>query len=465
MKVLSDALLVAAAMILARSIIGNLAYFTFLGVSVSSVRRLIRGTGSIPLEVFRDSPNLPAISVLVPARNEAVTIVDSARALLDLDYPQHEVIVVNDGSTDATLAALVDAFHLAAVDRPAVLRSIQAPPVRQMFRSQADPRLWVIDKENSGKSPSLNTALNYAQYPLICTVDADSILEPDALLRIARMYLEDPDRTMVIGGMVRVANGCKVRQGQVVATGIPRNFVARLQAAEYTKIFTGGRPGWSTMNGLVIISGAFSVLRRDLMLKVGGYSVGRPGEDTEVVLKMFNYCRAHHLPCRIRFCADAVCWTQAPETVGQLAIQRQRWSQGNISNLHRYSFMAGRPKYGMIGLFTLPFMFFVEALAPYMIGLGLIDIYFRGPLAQTILTVFLARWILEFAISISAIILDDWAFRRYRTSEVVRLLLTAVHLELWYHLMTSVFQVRGQWRYLRQSHVWAPALPRSSWEG
>jgi cellulose synthase/poly-beta-1,6-N-acetylglucosamine synthase-like glycosyltransferase len=282
-------------------------------VNTSRLRRLLR------------SPLAPRISILVPAYNEAKGIVDSVRSLLALDYPQLEVIVINDGSTDDTIERLVAGFGLREVLRPTPPYLPCNKPVHAVYAPHSQLRLLVIDKENGGKADSLNAGINFAAYPLFCSVDADSILEQDALAKTALPFIEDPYRTVATGGLVRVANGCRVEHGRVAQARLPQPRLAMFQVVEYARAFFGARTGWSALNGLLIISGAFGLFNREAVIAAGGYRTDTVGEDGELVTRLHRTCRDARRPYRIVYIADPVCWTEVPETTRFLRRQRRRW--------------------------------------------------------------------------------------------------------------------------------------------
>jgi cellulose synthase/poly-beta-1,6-N-acetylglucosamine synthase-like glycosyltransferase len=311
----------------------------------------------------RRSPLTPPISVLVPAYNEAAGIVDSVRSLLAMEYRQFEVIVINDGSTDDTIERLMAAFDLRMVPRP-------TPPflpherVRAVYVPVGRLNLLVIDKDNGGKADSLNAGINFAAYPIFCTLDADSILESDALAKSALPFMEDPQRTIASGGMVRVANGCRIEHGRVMDAHLPRSRLAMFQVVEYTRAFFGTRTGWSAMNALLIVSGAFGLFRRDVVIQAGGYRTTTVGEDFELIVRLHRVCRARRRPYRVVHVPDPVCWTEAPERERFLRRQRQRWYRGLLEVLFIHRRMLFNPRYGAVGMLALPSFLLFEALGP-----------------------------------------------------------------------------------------------------
>ena len=300
----------------------NVTYLALTVVAFRGLRHYVQRLESIDFEDLLFTAGRAPISLLVPAYNEAQTIVASTRSLLTLTYPTYEVLVVNDGSKDETLQELIDAFELALADRLPT-SAVPTAKVRGVYRSDRHPNLWVIDKENGGKADALNTGLNYSRTPLFCALDADTLLEPEALMRIVRPFLEDV-RTVAVGGIIRIANGCIVDRGIVEDISLPRKLLPRLQVIEYLRAFLASRVGWDAVGGTLIISGAFGAFRRSVVADAGGYSTDTVGEDMELVVRLHRHCRDNAIPYRIAFIPDPVAWTEAPETVRILGTQRER---------------------------------------------------------------------------------------------------------------------------------------------
>src|SRR5207302_10689210 len=152
----------------------------------------------------------------------------------------------------------------------------------------------------------------------VCAVDADALIEERALLQVALPILDDPELVAATGGIVRIANGCAVDHGRVVEVRLPRSRLATLQVVEYFRAFLIGRVGWSRINALLIISGAFGLFRRSLVEAVGGWWAGTVGEDVELVIRLHRYLRERAQDYRIAFVPDPVCWTEAPEDLRTL---------------------------------------------------------------------------------------------------------------------------------------------------
>lgn len=405
------------------------------------------------------SPFTPPVSIIVPAYNEQANIVESVRSLLMLHYPRFEVIVVNDGSTDRTLDTLTESFALRRVAR-SFDYLVPCRPIRGTYESTAFPSLVVVDKENGGcKADATNGGLNFALYPLVCMIDADSVLDADALLRAVRPFVQDPGRTVGTGGSVRIVNGCEVRGGRVVRVGLPPRLLPLLQILEYLRAFLFGRMGWSRLNALLIISGAFGLFDKRLILQAGGYAADSLGEDMEMVVRLHRYIGDHRLPYRLRFVPDPICWTEAPETLRVLRRQRSRWHRGLLDTFLRHRQMIGRPRYGPAGLLAIPACLAFEILGPMVELLGYVTIpvsYLVGILNTAFMAAFLAvAFLLSMLLSIFAVLLDEMAFRRHaRARDLALLTLAGVIENLGYRQLTVWWRVQASWEYWRGKPAW-----------
>ncbi len=323
-------------------------------------------------EVYASPLTMP-VSLIMPAHNEGAVIVEAARAMASLRYPQFEIVIVDDGSTDDTFEVLRQEYSLVAVPRMIPDDVPVASPVTAVYVPRHSPvPLLVVQKPNSGKTDSLNAGINIARYPLVCMVDADSMLDPDALLVVAKPFAEDPLRVVATGGVVRVANGCTVVAGRVADVRMPRRMLPRIQVVEYLRAFLLGRTGWSRLGSLVIISGAFGLFRRDVVVEAGGLDPATVGEDAELVVRLHRRMRDKRRDYRIVFVAEPVSWTEVPAKIAVLAPQRRRWQRGLTEVLWGHRRLIGNPGYGRIGLFALPYFVIFELLAPLVELAGLV---------------------------------------------------------------------------------------------
>ncbi len=424
----------------------NGTYLLLSFTAFRSLRRYMDRLDSLQIDdLLASSGGLP-ISLVVPAFNESASIVPSVRSLLTLTYADYEIVVVNDGSNDDTLRSLIDAFDLEEVTRVPT-SSIPCAPVSAVYHGVRHQNLTVIDKANGGKADALNAGLNYSRSALFCAMDADPILEPDALARVVRPFLEDGS-TVAVGGIVRIANGCRVSGGSVEDIRLPRNMLARFQVLEYLRAFLAARVGWNSIGGTLIISGAFGAFRRSVVAEAGGFDPDTVGEDMELIVRLHRHCRDRGTPYRIEFIPDPVAWSEAPERVAELGRQRDRWQRGLAQVMVRHRKMIANPKYGVPGLVALPHYLLFETLGPIVELLG----YFAFALAVVIgvasfgyIVAFLAVAVfLGSALSVAAVALEEISFRRYRRSrDLLTLLGTALIENFGYRQLSSWWRLRG----------------------
>jgi cellulose synthase/poly-beta-1,6-N-acetylglucosamine synthase-like glycosyltransferase len=464
MSVLREALAGLAICALVYFVLLNLLYLGFTALAWRSVSHYLRTRRYAAADESFASPLTPPVSVLLPAYDEAAGIVESVRSLLALRYPEHEVVVVNDGSRDGTLDALREAFDLVPL-RKALRTTVATQPVAAAYLSRRDGRLLVLDKANGGKADALNAGLNAARYPYVCAVDADAMLEPDALLHVAKPMLDDPDLVAATGGIVRIANGCRVEHGQVTEVRLPRSRLATLQVVEYFRAFLVGRVGWSQIGSLLIISGAFGLFRRSLVEAVGGWRTDTVGEDVELVVRLHRYLRERGESYRIAFVPDPVCWTEAPETLRTLSRQRRRWQRGLAETLWRHRRMLANPRYGALGLVGFPYFLLFELLGPLLEVTGppaALAAVLTGTLSTAFLAAFLvASVLLGVLLSVSALALEEFSFRRHtRGREALRLLVFAVLENLGYRQLTDLWRLQAFVDLARRKRSWGDMTRR-----
>lgn len=340
------------------------ASFLFLSVAVgSSSLYKVKRCNFLKNELQRDY--YVPISIVVPAYNESVTIESTVRSLLALDYKLYEIIVVDDGSEDDTSAVMRDCFRMAQVNRP-IRRSLRCQPVEAVFETDFHRvPLTLIRKRNGGKADALNMGINAARYPYFLCIDADSVLQWDSLKKIVRPILED-DRVIAVGGAVRPCNGAEIVDGRVVRYRMPSKLLPCMQVLEYDRSFLASRILFDQFNGNIIVSGAFGLFKKNLVIACGGYDAATMGEDMELVVKLHVYCRENEIPYRIRYATDAVCWTQVPEKLSDLRKQRRRWHIGLYQCMTTHRGILANPKYGLVGFVSYFYFLFYELLSPYI---------------------------------------------------------------------------------------------------
>jgi cellulose synthase/poly-beta-1,6-N-acetylglucosamine synthase-like glycosyltransferase len=406
-------------------------------VVIANLRRTVR------------SPLAPPISVLVPAYNEEAGIIESVSSLLALDYPNFEIVVVSDGSSDQTVAQMIKGFDMEKVDRPTP-PYLEHEEVTGVYVPKGRLNLILIDKGNGGKADALNAGINFSKYPIVCAIDADSILEQDALVKTAMPFIEDPERVMVSGGLIRIANGCRIESGRMVEAKLPRTSLPMFQVVEYLRAFFGARTGWSAVNGLLIVSGAFGLFRKDAVIAAGGYSTETVGEDMELVVKIHRTMREQKRPYRVVYIPDPVCWTEAPESMRILRKQRRRWHRGSIEALLMHRKMFLNPRYGVAGMVAMPAVLLFEILGPIIELSGYafaIYAFATGGIALPVFLLFLSVSVLYgLILSFGAIALEDASFGRHPGwDQLGKILLYAVLENLGYRQISHVWKMEGIW--------------------
>jgi cellulose synthase/poly-beta-1,6-N-acetylglucosamine synthase-like glycosyltransferase len=412
------------------------------------VRTLRRDVESRMDDVFAH-PNTPPVAVLVPAFNEERTIVESVRSVLALKYPEFETVVIEDGSTDGTFDALYKAFDLVQVHRVIPERV----PVRGRVLSVHVPRdgspLVVVRKQNAGRcADALNAGLNAARAPLVCMVDADSVIEPHALLHVVRPFVEDPDRVVAAGGVIRPSNGLRLARGSIASVSAPSRLLARIQVVEYLRAFLLGRVGWTWLNGNLIISGAFAIFRREDVIAVGGLSENSLGQDADLVASLHRTMSRQRADYSMVIVPQPVCWTEVPERRRDLARQRRRWSYGLVQVLWRNRFAFWRPRYGRFGMLVLPYHLLFEVLGPVVEVLGVPMVLAAWALGLLNGSFAILAFVMSvgfgIVLSLTAVFLEDLTFHRHERWKDLGQLLVAAVLESgglrWFH---AWWRVRG----------------------
>ena len=439
----------------------NVIYLFLLVVALTTSLAHHRRLSSIRLVRVKDSPFTKPITLLVPAHNEEKSIIASARSLLALEYPELEVIIINDGSADGTLGALQEHFALRLANL-LYLAEIPTAPVRAVYISSREPRLVVVDKEPGGsKADALNAGLNAASSPYVCVVDADSILEPDALLRIMVQILSDPKHIVASGGIVRVVNGSRVEGGRLRRVRLPRGSFEVLQVIEYLRAFLIGREAWARFNLLPLISGAFGVFRQEVVKAVGGFRASAIGEDFDLVARMHRHLMDTGGKYRIAFVPDPVCWTEVPADVRSLGRQRARWQKGLIDVLWPNRDMLFRRRYGLFGAVALPYLWVFEFFAPFIELTGYSTIFIAlvlGRLSHAFFAEFLIfGYLFAAMISVGAVLQEEVTYRRYNDwKDVARLIVYCFLEQIPYRQLQLYWRLQGTWQYFRGDVSWRP---------
>jgi len=443
--------------VLALLLVQSIIYLAQLYVAFLELRQhRRRASRSDPWWMLTSGVALP-ISILVPAHNEEETIVENVRSMLALHYPDFEVIVINDGSQDRTLEVLIKALELHKIGR-VWHAEVPHQQIRGLYGSPRHPRLLVVDKVNGGKSDALNAGINLSRFPIFCAVDADSLLDHDSLLQVMRPFIEEPEEMVAVGGRICIVNGCTVKAGQVVDVALPARPLPLLQSIEYIRAFLIARLAWSRLGAMLIISGAFGLFRRSAAVQVGGYSHDTVGEDMEIVVKLHRHFRERNQPYQMRYVADSVCWTQAPETLAVLRRQRTRWQRGMMQSLAKHREMVFNRKYGPVGTLGMGYFFLFDIIGPIVELAGLVLVPFSFYVGEVTPQFFMAWLALSFTygvfLSASSLLLEMMVTRTARARDLALLVMSSVLENFGYRQLNNLWRLEGIWQFLTGKQGW-----------
>ena len=445
---------------------------SYLGLGIFSaiaLRKYLRKNSYINYNSLVLSPLSPRISIIAPAYNESKTIIDNVRTLLSLYYNNFEVIIVNDGSTDSTFDLIRDAYDLVRVNYYFDYR-IPCERIKGVYRSKNPSynRLTIIDKVNGGKADSLNAGINICHSDLFVSIDADSIIEPDAILKLVKPFLEEKEKKVIgAGGVIRIVNSCEIERGHIREIKIPSKLLPRLQVLEYTRAFLLGRMAWSQLDGLMLISGAMGIFDRETVIKAGGYNIKTVGEDMELVLRMRRYMAENEENYEVTYVPDPLCWTEVPSDLKSMRKQRTRWTRGLIESLRIHRKMFFNPRFGRLGMLGYPYWFFFEWMAPLIAFSGFIyTIYLIATDSLNwpfYLLLFLFVYTFAICISTWAVLFEEITFHKYKKKRDVLKLIAISLFEPFFYPVHTYFAIVGNLEALRGKKGWGKA-ERSGFE-
>ncbi len=445
-------------------VIVNTIYLVLLLFAWSGSKKQVRQSKTKKYSMLFMQNLLPGISVVAPAFNEEKTIVESVNSLLNLKYPDYEVIVVNDGSRDKTLETLVNHYELQR-KHPFFIQTLPTRKLRGVYVSPHIPNLIVLDKENGGKADALNLGINASKNTYVSGIDADSALEDDALLRIASSTLEDTKPFIALGGNIFPANGFTFKHGTVASKALPQKMLSRFQTIEYLRAFTSGRIGWSELRSLMIISGAFGVFRREALIETGGYLTSSGvhhkdtvGEDMELVVRLTRQALEKDRDYRVAYVYDAYCYTELPEDMKTLLKQRNRWQRGLIDILSYHRKLMLKPKYRQIGFLGYPYFFLFEFMGPFWEAQGYVMLLLAIVLGlvtpEIILAIFTASIGFGIVISLASLFMVERERLILSKKETFILVLFAFLENFGYRQLVSLHRVKSTFNALLDSGSW-----------
>ncbi len=436
----------------------NLLYLTIHTVALPKLQTEFRLSEWDPPYETVNSPFLPGIAVIIPAYNEEQVIVDCVQSSINLEFQDNETIVINDGSDDATLDVLIDTFDLQSVTAPCPI-DFPTESVKQVYRSSTHPDLYVIDKENGGRSDAVNAGVWFTEQELFCTIDADTILDRSGLNEVVKPFIREKKSVIAAGGTVRVANGNRVKKGDISTPEFPNKFLPGIQVLEYLRAFYSGRAGLDSLGLLIILSGAFGVFRTDVVQDIGGYRTDTLTEDLDLVIRLHKHMIDENKEYTISFVPAPVAWTEVPERWSVLMAQRRRWYNGLIENLITHRRMLFNPRYGRIGLFALPYFLIAEVIGPLVESVG----YFVLPIAFVLGLFNPVPFVLFFLVTSGfgiflswyATYAEVWTFRRYRkVTQIAQLMALGVLENIGYRQIRTLIKFTGIPKFIRGNTEW-----------
>ena len=438
--------------------LGNGFYTVLLLLSLRATSIHVRRLTYQGLDALRKSPLTPPLTIIIPAWNEAGVITHAVASALQADYPQLQIIVVDDGSTDLTLDRLIENFQLVEIDGT-YHPTLPTAPLRAFYLNPEIPNLLVVSKVRGGKPDALNAGINLCRSPYFCNLDADCLLERDALLRLMDPIVNSTVETVVSSGIVRILNGCATRNGRVVKVGLPSRALERFQVVEYLRSFLCGRTGWHLLGGTLIVSGAFAVFHRATVIEAGGFCHDTVTEDMDLVVSLHQWAADKHRKVHISFTSDPVCWTECPASLTMLARQRRRWQLGLCQTLWKHSAILFRQKYGIVGCLSFPFHSYVEGLGAAVETLGYLLLplgFLFGLVSPFVLMVFvLLGFIYGSFLSVGAVLVEELTYRRYpRFRDLLTLLGYAAFENFGYRQLILYFRFQGTLKFLAGSRHW-----------
>lgn len=429
--------------------------------SIHQTRNHIHKNTFTDYRTLAGSTEVPGMSILAPAYNEGATIIESVRSLLSIHYDNSELIIINDGSKDDTLEKLIREYSLQKINH-FTDELLPCKNIRGVYKSTNPiyPKLIVVDKENGGKADALNAGINVSVKDYILCIDVDCILEQDALLKMAKPFMEHPGfRVIASGGVVRIANDCVINNGRLEKINLPSQFIPRVQTLEYIRAFLLGRMAWTRLNGLLLISGAFGAFDKDIVIRCGGYNHQTVGEDMELVVRMRRYMEERKEPYKVTYIPDPLCWTEAPASYKILGRQRNRWTRGTVETLWIHRKMFFNPRYGILGMVSYPYWFFFEFLAPIIEFFGFFAFLIfaiSGFIAWGAFFLILG-FILGFGLlySVFSIFMEVITYNQYKKQkDIWRLIQTAIAEPFLFHPFVVWSAIKGNIDLIRRKNSW-----------
>jgi cellulose synthase/poly-beta-1,6-N-acetylglucosamine synthase-like glycosyltransferase len=432
-------------------------YLILAILSWTAIKKYYKSKYFLLKEILVKSNHTVGVSIVAPAFNEATTIVYNVKSLLFQEYPKFEVVIVNDGSTDATLEILIREFNLVKVDF-FYQDKIPTQPVKGHYKS-TNPiysKLLVVDKENGkSKADGSNAGINSAKYSLFICTDVDCILRKDTISMLAKPFIENTEKVIATGAAIRISNSCEFKDGMLFKSHFPDNFFARFQELEYIRSFLFGRMAWSKINGLLLVSGGLGMFDKETVIEAGGYWHKSLGEDMELITRMRKLMHKKKEKFLIIYIPESLCWTEVPSSMTIFLRQRVRWARGLVQTLYLHKDVFLNPKYGKTGLLIFPYYLLYEFAVPILEILGLIvliiDLLFFNMNFEFLLIGSAFVYLFYISITLISVFLDQLIYKHYTGIKEVLILIVMIFIEPFvFHPLNVYASLKGYWHFLRQ---------------
>ncbi len=436
----------SAVYLLAYLILGILAFI--------SLKEFYRSKYFLRKTILTKSNQAVGVSIVAPAYNESVTIVSNVKSLLSQEYPKFEVVITNDGSTDDTLAKLIEEFSLVKVNFH-YQEKIKTKPVRGHYKS-TNPvysNLLVVDKVNGGsKADGSNAGINSSKYSLFICTDVDCILRSDTIATLAKPFIENTEKVIATGAMIRISNSCEFKDGRLFKSHFPSNFFARFQELEYIRSYLFGRMAWSKINGLLLVSGGLGMFDKETVIDAGGYWHESLGEDFDLIMRMRRLMHERKKPFLIKYVPESLCWTEVPSTFNVFFRQRIRWARGLIQTIRIHRRVLFNRKYGLTGLIALPYFLFFEFAVPIFEVIGililLLNLFFFEVHSYALMIITVTIYLFYITITLLSVLGDQIFFKHYASQkEMFSLIITVFSEPILYHPLNVVASIIGYYHF------------------
>lgn len=385
---------------------------------------------------------LPAVSFIIPAFNEESLIVETIQTYLSLPQVKKEIIVINDGSHDHTMKLLQNMFQL------------QKTEDTKLYRSITQPELKVLEAPHMGKAQALNLGISYSSFDLICTMDADTIPMARGVDACLRSFAHE-SKLMAVGGVIQVLSTQVLKDNSPLISR-SKEWITSFQRIEYLRTFICERLGWSFLGSTLLISGAFCMLKKDAIKKIGGFNHRSITEDFDLIVRLRKAYQGENYHFKIL--PITTCYTQVPRNLSHLSKQRMRWQMGLVQTLFQNTSLFLHPGHGVLGLFAIPYFWLVEAFSPLVELLAYIIVpysIYQGWVPWELAVIYLGiGLIFNLIITLIGVYFDNKYVSKNKTWSCLTSTMETVLLHFGYKQLNSWWRLNALLRSLGRNQTW-----------